>query len=160
MRPMRRKDREVTNKTVIESILKIADYGMLGLSDEGIPYVIPLNYVWHNNSIFFHCANEGRKLEIISQNPCCSFCVVTDGEVVEGSTPCNWGFSYKSVMIFGKISVIKDQQEKSDAMIALMKHFAGPDFNHEFSKEELNSVTVLKLNVEEMSCKVRPAKKA
>ena len=76
MRRMRRSDRETDPDTAI-NLLSKCEFGVLSTVDEGKqPYGIPVNYVHHNNSIFFHCAKAGYKLDNIKYNPKVSFCVV------------------------------------------------------------------------------------
>ena len=75
---MRRKDRQVFGKD-IEDILINGEYGTLStIGDNGYPYIVPLNYIYYNNSIYFHCAKDGHKLENIRQSNKVCFCVVTD----------------------------------------------------------------------------------
>ncbi|MBC2581704.1 pyridoxamine 5'-phosphate oxidase family protein [Clostridium sp. DJ247] len=64
-REMRRKDRELKNDEAIE-ILKNSEYGILStVSQNGYPYGVPLSFIFSNNSIYFHSAIEGHKLDNI-----------------------------------------------------------------------------------------------
>ncbi|NLB53024.1 MAG: hypothetical protein GX808_08820 [Syntrophomonadaceae bacterium] len=59
---------ELTNTEAIE-LLKAGEYGVLSsVSENGYAYGVPLNYVYFDNSIYFHCAAEGRKLDDIKKN--------------------------------------------------------------------------------------------
>jgi len=65
------------------AVLQKAEYGILSIASlDGIPYGIPLNYCVMNDTIYFHCAVHGRKLDILAQNGSVSFCVVGDTEVL------------------------------------------------------------------------------
>jgi nitroimidazol reductase NimA-like FMN-containing flavoprotein (pyridoxamine 5'-phosphate oxidase superfamily) len=57
----------------MEEILNRAEVGRLALCDGSTPYVIPLNFAYLNGKIGFHCAFEGKKLDIIAKNPRCCF---------------------------------------------------------------------------------------
>lgn len=95
---MRKKDREVFGED-IEKILTNGEYGVLAtVGENGYPYTVPLSYVYQDNSIYFHCAKEGHKLDNIEKNPKVSFCVVTDTEVLPGKFSTN----YKSIIAFGE----------------------------------------------------------
>ncbi|WP_346917563.1 pyridoxamine 5'-phosphate oxidase family protein [Clostridium sp.] len=95
---MRKKDREVLGED-IEKILINGEYGILAtVGESGYPYAVPLSYVYQDNSIYFHCAKEGHKLENIEKSPKVSFCVVTDTEVLPGKFSTN----YKSIIAFGE----------------------------------------------------------
>ncbi len=70
---MRRKDRELKNDEAIE-ILKNNTYGVLStISENGYPYGAPISYIFFNNSIYFHSAIKGHKLDNISNNNRVSF---------------------------------------------------------------------------------------
>ena len=97
-REMRKKDREVLGED-IEKILTNGEYGVLAtVGENGYPYTVPLSYVYQDNSIYFHCAKEGHKLDNIQKNHKVSFCVVTDTEVLPGKFSTN----YKSIIAFGE----------------------------------------------------------
>ena len=66
---LRRADREIADPTVIEAILRRAGVGRLGLAVDNTPYVVPLNYVYHSGAIYFHSADEGRKISMLKANP-------------------------------------------------------------------------------------------
>lgn len=82
IREMRRKDRELKNDEIIE-ILKNNTYGILStVSENGDPYGVPISYVFFNDSIYFHCAIQGHKLDNISNNKSVSFCVVGNTQIL------------------------------------------------------------------------------
>ena len=69
---MRRSDREIT---FIEEKLAVIEKNKvmrLAMADNGRPYVVPLNYgyTYENGTltIYFHCAAEGRKIDILKTN--------------------------------------------------------------------------------------------
>ena len=67
-RKMRRFTQELTQSQNIE-ILKNGKTGVLAvLGDENYPYAIPLNYVYYDSIIYFHCAKEGHKIDSIKNN--------------------------------------------------------------------------------------------
>ena len=70
MRPMRRQDREIKDPEKILSIIAACPYCHLGFSDQGKPYVVPVNFgytVEDGRTVFyFHGAREGRKIDLIS----------------------------------------------------------------------------------------------
>ena len=75
-REIRRKDRILDNELAIR-LLEEAEYGFLAMSGiNGYGYGIPINYVKEGDSIYFHCAPEGYKLECLRENPKVSFTVV------------------------------------------------------------------------------------
>ena len=69
---MRRKDREVTQKEELIEILDSCKTACIAMIDGDIPYNVPLNYGYEFKGddliLFFHCAKEGRKIDIIKNN--------------------------------------------------------------------------------------------
>ncbi len=59
------------------TVLQNAEYGVLSMASlDGEPYGVPLNYCVVDGAIYFHCAGEGKKLDILSQNNSVSFCSI------------------------------------------------------------------------------------
>ena len=64
---MRRKDKELTDSKEIEGIVKKATVCRLGLMDEDEAYIVPVNFGYEKNAIYFHSALKGRKIELIKK---------------------------------------------------------------------------------------------
>lgn len=79
---MRRSEKEVNDIHEIESILKQTSICRIGLCVDNIPYVVPMNYGYRDNCLYLHSAKEGRKIDIIRENPNVCFEVDTDIELV------------------------------------------------------------------------------
>lgn len=122
-REIRRKDRALTNDDALE-ILEKSEYGIVStLSDNGYPYGVPVNHVFYNGNVYFHCAlDAGHKLDNIKYNPNVSFTVVTDSTVI----PSGLTTGYSSVIIFGKASLAEGEEAKA-ALLKLVEKLA-PDF--------------------------------
>ncbi|MCR5053498.1 MAG: pyridoxamine 5'-phosphate oxidase family protein [Lachnospiraceae bacterium] len=159
---MRRRDREITDPKEIDEIIENCLYLHLGLVDEGKPYVIPMNYGVIKDEtdghyiIFLHCANEGRKLDIIKKNPICCFTMERNTEPFEGRVACQYGMTYECIMGTGNISFVEEPEEKISAMLALMEtQTKKRDF--QFDERMLTIVTVLRIDVDSLTAKRRPA---
>ena len=70
---MRRSEFEINDKEAMLTLLHECDYGTLSLLDNGAPYGVPLNFAWWEEGIAFHGTNEGKKMELIAQNPTAPF---------------------------------------------------------------------------------------
>ena len=70
---MRRKEKEIKNKNMIESILKEADHCVIALSDNNSPYIVPMNFGYKNQTLYLHSSKEGKKIEILKVNNRVSF---------------------------------------------------------------------------------------
>jgi hypothetical protein len=122
MKSLRREDRRLDDAAAM-ALLKRGEYGILSTSDAGSrPYGIPVNYVVMEESIFFHCATEGQKLENITANQEVSFCVVGKTELI----PEKFSTRYESVIVSGNAERIEDKVLKKNALRALVAKYA-PD---------------------------------
>jgi len=131
-RKIRRKKKQLTIEEC-SKILSKAEYGTLAtLSTDGYPYAVPVNYVFHNGNIYFHCATVGHKLDNIDNCSKVSFNVVTDVWVVplipdEDSNESDLKFNgfdtnFNSVIIFGKAKEVFER-EKMDVLRAFLRKF-------------------------------------
>lgn len=155
---MRRRDREVTDFEQITHILDTAKVLHLGLVDNGMPYVVPMNYgytVENGKPVFFlHGAFEGRKIDVIRANPNCCVQLECDGQMFEGKGPCAYGYSYYSFMGFGKAKILDNVDEKIAALTCFMKCLTGKDF--EFNEKLVSIVNVIRIDCDTFSAKYRP----
>lgn len=158
---MRRREREITDPNQIQEILDTCSYLHLGLVDDGMPYVVPLNYgVTKDESdghyvLYLHGAHEGRKLDIIRKNPNCCFTMERNVELFEGRMACQYGMVYECVMGFGTVTIVDDVDEKINSLRILMKTQTGRD-DFEFDERMVSIVTVMRIDVNELTAKRRP----
>lgn len=159
---MRRKDREVTHLDEIKEILKSCKTCHVAMVDEGKPYVIPLSFGYEmiddELSLYFHCAKEGRKIDILHRNNSVCFEMCCEGEPINAhKTPCNSGFYFASVIGYGKVEFITDINEKIKALTLLVKHQAGIDA--QFTERQAEAVCILKIVSNDFTGKrkLRPA---
>lgn len=152
IREMRRKDKKLTIDESIE-ILKNNAYGVLStVSENGYPYGVPVNYIYFNNSIYFHGADKGHKLDNISNDDRVSFCVVGDTKVL----PDQFNTKYESVIVFGRVTEV-NKDEKSMALIEFLKKYS-EDFmekGKEYIQEAGKVTKVMKINIDHISGKAK-----
>ena len=149
-REMHKKEREINYNEAIQ-ILKNGEYGILStVSQEGYPYGVPVNFVLIDNSIFFHCATEGHKLENILNDNRVSFCVVGGTCVM----PDRFSTKYESVIVFGKAKEVFDD-EKNTALIEIIKKYSSDyiEEGKEYIKKASAKTKVIKINIEKISGK-------
>lgn len=153
---MRRKDREVTDISIIEGIIAKARYMHLGMFDGDYPYVVPLHYGYKMDNgkltFYMHCAKEGHKLDCIKANPNV-FVEIDRGEsLIEGEIACSYGAKFESVMCRGTASFLEAGEEKNMALESLMKVQTGKDF--EITDKMAAAVCVIKVDVESYTAKI------
>ncbi|MCL2186389.1 MAG: pyridoxamine 5'-phosphate oxidase family protein [Treponema sp.] len=154
---MRRKDKEIININEKINILKKCKVCRLGLSENDIPYVIPLNYgyKYENDALtlYFHSALEGKKLDIIKNNNNACFEIDCDNKLIEKENVCNYGYAFKSIIGFGKIFILDNTEEKIFGLNMIMKHQTEKDIAYNFSEEQIKNVCVYKMVLDVFSGK-------
>ena len=163
---MRRAEFDVKDKNSINEILQACEYGTLSLISEGKPYVVALNFVFFENSIFFHGAKEGKKIEAIKSNPNASFLVVKPYSFIpsyfsDTMAACPATQFFASVLFEGKVAFIEDGNIKAKVLNALMKKFQSEDSFEEISYEKamytkmLDKTAIFELKPQNISCKIK-----
>jgi nitroimidazol reductase NimA-like FMN-containing flavoprotein (pyridoxamine 5'-phosphate oxidase superfamily) len=151
---MRRKEKEIREVSQIEDILQKGIICRIGLSNNDLPYIVPVNYGYNNHKLYFHSATEGKKLDMIRNNP--NICIQVDIETLIEQTgiPCNWSTRYKSVVGFGTASVVSDEDEKANALKLIVKHYKH-DFHdsHRFDSTSIENLTVIRVDLDKLSGK-------
>ena len=151
-RSIRRKDREI-NLEKAKVLLAEGEYGFLAtVGTNGQPYGVPLNYVFTNNCLYFHCALEGHKLDNIKTNNKVSFCVVGKTRVL----PDKFSTEYESAMAFGRASVVQGT-ERYQALSGLVEKYS-PDFIEEGKKAIAHyddKTLIIKMDIDYISGKSR-----
>lgn len=148
---MRRKDKAIHDLAAIEGIVRNSLVCRLALAEENQPYVVPLSFGFMNNTLYFHSASEGKKIEILRKNNKVCFVFDVDHEVVADGDPCKWGMKYRSVIGFGKASFVEDIVEKRKGLDAIMQHYSGRSF--QYPEPAVEKTVVIKVEIESMTGK-------
>lgn len=153
---MRRKDREIKDFEKMLDIVKLCDCCRMGLVDKDEAYIVPMNFGYEeqggNIVLYFHCAKEGRKLDLISKQEAAVFEMDSGHKLMEGESACHFSYLYSCVMGKGKIEILKDNGAKLHGLQKIMEHYSGKA-DWEFREEAVDRIEVLKLSVTEWSCK-------
>ncbi|MFC1802928.1 pyridoxamine 5'-phosphate oxidase family protein [Thermoproteota archaeon] len=111
------------NLVEMENILKRAEVGRLALVEDMMPYIIPLNFLYKDGKIVFHCDWEGRKLDIISTNPNCCFEVDEYMGEVSYHYESRCHLDYNSVLAFGLARIEDDNDIKVQLLQLLSEKY-------------------------------------
>lgn len=136
----------------MEAILQKALVCRIGLCEGNVPYIVPVCFGYRDGCIYFHSSRQGRKMEIIRMNSQVCFEADVDVAVVPAELACKWTVTYKSVIGFGKASIIDDQREKTDAFNIIMEHYSGVA-SHSYEPRPLDLVAIVKIEIESMTGK-------
>jgi nitroimidazol reductase NimA-like FMN-containing flavoprotein (pyridoxamine 5'-phosphate oxidase superfamily) len=155
---MRRKEREVLSVDEKLSIIDAQRVCRLALSDGVQPYIIPLNYGYSFDggvlTLYFHSANEGKKLEIVKKNNHACFEIDNTGQLIPADQPCRYTYKFQSVIGVGKIIFLNTATEKITALTQFMQHQTQQK-NKPFTFDQtvLNQTTAYKMIVEQFTGK-------
>jgi nitroimidazol reductase NimA-like FMN-containing flavoprotein (pyridoxamine 5'-phosphate oxidase superfamily) len=152
---MRRKERKMADIQSIESVFSTADVCRVAFADNNTPYIVAMNFGYMlgpRNVLYFHCASEGKKIDMLQKNDYVCFQLDCEHNYYKGSKACGWGMRYKSVVGYGTISIIKDLTERKKALDLLMDHYGG-DGVYDYDDKELVRTTILRLEISEMTGK-------
>jgi len=143
-----------------EVIDRILDEGFIchvGFVVDGQPFVIPTGYARVEDRLIVHGSQASRMLRVLGQGiDVCITVTLIDGLVLARSA-FHHSMNYRSVMVFGRATIVDDREEKLQALFALSEHMIPGRWKdvREPSEEELQQTTVLSLPIEEGSAKIR-----
>ena len=153
---MRRKDREVTDFSKMIEMMKSCDCCRLGLVDGNEAYIVPMNFGYDimNEQIvlYFHCASEGRKMDLLPRQSVVSFEMDTKHKLAKGNLGCEFSYLYQCIMGTGTLEIVSDTKEKIDGLRKIMDHYTNQT-QWEFSEKVVDRTKLLKLSVRTWSCK-------
>ncbi len=151
---MRKKELEIGTKEELVAILRQAHYVTLAMCHEGEPYLVTISHGYDGgrNAIYFHCAHEGKKVDILRANP-----------VVWGQAVLDKGYDgpectqdYATTQFRGRVSFPEDQEEKRHGIAVLLSQ-VGADTDKFFAKEDadtkLGGINIGRVDIEMMTGK-------
>ena len=156
--PMRRSNKQIASREEIDAVLSKAEVLHLAMCQDNQPYVVPLNFGYDGEHIFFHTAQKGLKAEIIKQNPKVCFEAYIKLQINEDPAACKWETDFESVVGFGTAVYLEDEAEKVKGLNAIMKQY-DPGVSYTYEAGPLKKVAVVKVEISSMTGKRSPAPK-
>ncbi|WP_239256248.1 pyridoxamine 5'-phosphate oxidase family protein [Listeria ilorinensis] len=158
---MRRKDREVTDHSILKKIIAKSQVAHIGFFDKEFPYVVPVNYgyEWHETkqlTFYIHGARQGKKLRLLKENP--RVCVQLDCEhelMEAGTRAADYSFFYQSIMAYGEAEILEEESEKLHALELLMQHTTGSSLSafDPISKKMIHGTGLIKITIQHITGK-------
>jgi hypothetical protein len=143
-----------------EMVYRILDEGLvchIAFVAEGKPVVIPIGYGRKGDTLYVHGSPASRMLRALGKGAdVCVTVTLVDGLVLARSA-FHHSMNYRSVVIFGKATLLEDRAGKWEALQAFTEHVAPGRWQEvrQPSEKELQSTTVLAIPLNEVSAKVR-----
>jgi len=149
---VRRKDREITDSAVLKEVLKSTKYVTVALCMGDEPYLVSLSHGYDEtrSCLYFHCADEGKKLVYLKSNS-----KVWGQAVLDYGVTDECDYAYKSVHFKGTMSLISDLAEKQHAMEVLVRQLSATPEEKlaKIKPEKLARTTMGKINITYMTGK-------
>jgi uncharacterized protein len=152
---MRRKEREISDMDLISEVIRSADTCRLAFADNNTPYIVTMNFGYSEGVkpvLYFHCAPEGKKMEMMKKNNYVCFQMDSDHQLTTGDRCCDWGMKYKSVVGYGRLSPVEDMEEKERGLDLIMEHYGGSG-KQGYDPKVFLRTTLLRLEITEISAK-------
>lgn len=153
---MRRSDRAITDSHAISRIFSEGRYATIGLSGADGPYVVTLSYGHDAESsrLYFHVAHEGHKLDLIAEDPRACATIIAENGYNHGE--CEHPF--ESLVLFGRMRVVDDPEEKLRAINCLVDHLERDPEGYWGSRpwrleDRVAGFTALAFEIEEVTAK-------
>lgn len=119
--------------------------------EDGYPYAFPMDFIYIDGKLYFHCAKEGHKIDAITADDRVSFCVMDQGFRKEG----DWALNIRSVIIFGRIRKVGDGEDIEGIMRRLgLKYDPEPESVEKEISKAIARVQVLELSIDHMTGKL------
>ena len=148
-RMMRRKQQQLSEDDSIK-ILKNATAGVLNvLSEDGYPYGVPISYVYVDGRLIFHSALRGHKMDAIRHCNKASFTVIDRDDV----KPKEFTTYFRSVICFGRVRLIENDEEKLAALRQLGERYNPGDtigIEQEINKD-FSHVAMIEFSIEHIT---------
>jgi len=151
---IRRKEKAIESKEEMISILEKSKYITIAMCQNKIPYLVTLSHGYdrENNCIYFHCAREGKKVDILTDNNVIWGQAIEDHGYAEGA--CD--HLYATTQFKGQVSFIGNTREKEHALRVMINSLE-PDpqavIGEQISEKSVQRVRIGRIDIDYMSGK-------
>ena len=145
------------------------------------PYAVPMNFAYEPAAetaaapcapregagedspglgrLYLH-TGEGRKSEALARNPRVCATIAADAAFDQGPDPCNDGFSFRSVLVEGRATLLEDRGRQEQALRAIVAKYDPGAVDTPFTEDALAETLVYAVSIEALSYKARPRRSA
>lgn len=150
-RPMRR-FKQGLSQGECDQVLREAPRGVLAVhGEDGYPYAFPMDFLYLDGKLYFHCAQEGHKLDALAADERACFCVMDQGFRREGK----WALNIKSVVLFGRVRAVEDPRRAREVLRLLgLKYYPTAEGVDRELERDFHRVRMLELTVDHMTGKL------
>jgi len=147
---MRKKDREIQDRTEVDRIIGEAAVCRLGLCKDNRPYVVPVSFGYDGGSVYFHTPPAGMMIDYLEANDAVCFEMEHDVRMLpDEDSACRWSVSYVSVIGFGRVREVTAPEEKIAALGSIMRQYSGKAWN--FDAAAVGKTRIWRIVVESLT---------
>ena len=148
----------ISVKAEIEEIIKTCKTCYVAMSDENVPYVLPMNFALTGDSVILHSAQTGRMWETLQKNPkvCINWTLGEDLAWQDESVGCSYRVKSKSAIVEGEAEIIDNYDEKYELLKILMLQYSDRKFK--FNEPAVKNVGIIKVHIQKITGKIFGAK--
>jgi len=148
----------IHDRTEIDNILKQCKTCWVAMSENDVPYVLPMNFAMDGDRIILHSAQQGRMWETIKKNPkvCINWILGEDLAWQDEQVACSYRVRSKSVLVEGTAEIIEDFEEKARIVRQFMTQYSELPFK--FNEPAIRNVGILLVPITKLSAKEFGAK--
>ncbi len=144
----RQKNQEIGIKEVLSNALVLR----VAMSDNNMPYVVPVNFGYDGKHFYFHSKMNGKKIDILTRNPAVCFELDYGVELMPHEEACHWDVRYRSVIGYGTARLLTEADEKKKGFDAIMQKYAG-NGNFEYNEKQFSHAALVQITISEMNFK-------
>jgi len=143
----------IEKREEIDEIIRACQTCYLAMSDENMPYVLPMNFALEGDTVILHSAQEGRMWETIKKNPqvCINWTLGEELAWQDVQVGCSYRVKSKSVNVEGSVEFIEDFDEKYRCLSLIMKQYSDREFK--FGTPAVKNVGIFKVHIEKIIAK-------
>lgn len=144
------------DRTELDQIIHSAQICHLACSNNDEPYVVPIAFGYDGKAIYFHTAQTGRKIDILSVNPRVCLGFEKDISLVpDPDQACEWSFRYKSIIATGNAEELTNPGDKLNALMQIMQHYSVKEWG--FPQDKLSQTKLWRVLLTSITGKKSPA---
>lgn len=149
--PMRRKDREITDRAAIDAILEAGTVMYLSLCDGDTPFLVPVFYAYDGSALYFHGSRVGTKMSLLKRNPKVCFAVSLDHGIVTSEEACDFEARHRTVVGLGRADIVEEEALKIAALDRIVARFSQRRFV--YPKTSLAATAVVRIRIDSIKGK-------
>jgi len=149
------KSKVIDKQEEITSIINKCQVCHVAMVDQqGKPYLVPMNFGFEEGVIYLHSSRSGKKIEILKNNPevCIEFSTDYFLRYQNEDVACSWSMKYRSVLAYGRVTLIEDETEKVNHLNMIMRNYTPKDFK--YNPPSIREVCCWKIVVEKFEGRI------